>query len=91
MLQESETFLDLINYSHTVTSGLITHLLIISIFFILMMKLRGGFDEKLAVSSYACFILSIPPTYLNLIATPVIFAFLAIGAFTTFYMYVIKR
>lgn len=91
-LQASETVIDLVVFANRATEMVLGNLFMIAIFIILLMVLkRHDFEETLLVSSFICFVISLLFRAAGMIHYTLIIVFMLIMAFTTLYMYVVKR
>lgn len=90
-LQESATVAGLVTTANDYTGGLLLGLLILAIFFIMIMALKKwSFEDALLSSSFTCFVLSGILASVELLNPFWAYAFLALLAFTGFYMWVAK-
>lgn len=91
-LYNATSISDLTLYANNATDGVLFGFFMIGIFLVMMFALkRWEFDDSLLASSFACFILSGILSYggyLNMIFP---LGFLAMMAFTAFYIFVVKR
>ena len=93
-LNSAETVWNLWDFVNSVTGGLFSAVAVLSIFFIALISLvwRGTeFDQALLVSSFGAFIISAVLTYAELLNLLFPLMFLAILAFTAFYVFVVKN
>ena len=91
LLTNSSSISGIVITANSYTGGLLVGLLVLSVFFIMLMALKKWeFDDALLSSSFVSFIISailVAAGMLNLLWT---LGFLALTAFTAFYMYVVK-
>jgi hypothetical protein len=91
-LTSADTIYDIFLYANTTSSNTLIGGLMIAIFFImLMMMKRWDFDEALLSSGFVCFVLSMLLSYAKLVNIIFPLLFLAITAFTGFYVFVVKK
>lgn len=87
-LTSAETAADLVVFANEVTSGMFMMLFLFAIFFILLLALkRYGFAEALLASSFVIFLVSATLAYGSFVGIIWPLLFLAIMAFTGFYLY----
>ena len=90
-LQGATSILDIFKYANDSTGSILFGSFMIAIFIVMLMILkRWEFDSALLTSSWLCFILSMFLAYSKLINIMFPLMFLALAAFTAFYMFVIK-
>jgi len=91
LLTNSSSISGIVSTANSYTGGLLVGLLVLSVFFIMLLALKKWeFDDALLSSSFVSFIISailVAAGMLNLLWT---LGFLALTAFTAFYMYVVK-
>jgi len=92
-LQNAETVGQLIIYASNSTGNLLFGLGTVALFIIMMAAfLRSAeFDEALLTSSFISFVLSFFLIQGKLISVIFVIAYLALTAFSAFYIYVIKK
>jgi len=91
-LQASTTIIKLVVYANDAVDGLLLGLFIIAIFFVLLMVMKKyEFDFVLFTSSWISFVLSSILVYAKLLNFIFPLSFLALAAFTGFYLFVVKR
>lgn len=83
---------DLVSFGNEVTGGLLVGLLCVGLFFVFLFRLkRWDFDEALLVSSFIVFVISGLLAFGGFVQLYYPLVFLALCAFTAFYMFVLKR
>lgn len=91
-LESATTVTDIFKYANSATNDVLFGSFMIAIFFIfLMIMKRYEFDQALLVDGFVCFILSAILTYSKLLPLFYPLFFLAVAAFTAFYMFVVKE
>jgi len=92
LLKETDTVSEIAIYANNATDGILFGLFMIIIFFtMLLIFKKWEFDEALLSSGFSSFILSAILAYGGFINLIYPLAFLAITAFTAFYVFVVKR
>lgn len=91
-LTNAENILDIFIFANNASSSTLVGGMMVAIFFVmLMMMKKWDFDESLLATSFVCFILSMLLTYSKLLNLIFPLVFLAITAFTGFYIFVAKK
>ena len=86
-LQEATTVNKLFLFANDATGGVMMGLFMIAIFFVMVMSLkRYSFQDALLTSGFVCFILSTILAYGGFMNIIYPLLFLAVAAFTLFYM-----
>lgn len=87
-LQNAERIEGLFSFANAASGGILSVGIMIAIFFVLLLLFRRyDFTQGMAVSGFTCFILSGLLAYGGYINVMVVFLFLIITAFSTFYLY----
>jgi hypothetical protein len=92
LLKDVGTIRELFYVSNTYSGDIFIKLMMFGIFFVMLMALkRFGFQYALASSSFASFVLSLMLMYAGLLSLFWVLAYLALFAFTMFYIYTMDR
>lgn len=87
-LQASQSIYDIFVYANNSTTGLLSMLFMLAIFFVMLMALkRYSFARSLLATSFVCFILSSMLAYIKMLNFMLPLAFLTILAFTALFVY----
>ncbi len=92
-LQTAEDFYGIIEYTNYTTNGIMVLMLSIVVFFILLSLFmrRSDFESSLMASSFISFVLSIMLSAINLLNPIFVLLYLALFAFTVFFIKVVGR
>jgi|19_taG_2_1085344.scaffolds.fasta_scaffold221260_1 uncharacterized membrane protein len=92
-LQDSETVTDLFIYANDSVTGLLGGMFMLAVFFVLLglMMKKNDFDSALLSCSFISFVLGMLLSYAGLLTLIFPLGFLALTAFTAFYMFVVKK
>ena len=90
-LANADSIYKLVVFSNNASAGALIALFMLAIFFVLLMALKKyDFDAALLTSSFICFIISVLFVYAQLLALVWALLFMAIAAFTAFFMFLFK-
>jgi len=91
-LANSSGVIDLIEVTNDATGKVLFGFFMVAIFFVLLLGLkRYGFDNAIAASSFACFILSVLLVFAELLNFIYVLGFFILMALTIFYMQMNKN
>lgn len=92
LLKDADLVSDIFTYANDASNGTLFGIFTIVIFFtMLLIFKKWEFDEALLSSSFLSFVLSAILAYGGFVGIIYPLAYLAITAFTTFYVFVVKR